>query len=159
MSEATTSHLAMYRAVIALAWADHSLDEKEQIRIHAHLDNNKNLSDAQREQLKQDMHQSIKMDDVWSDITDVQDRAHVINIADTLFWEDGDFSHSEKEVYEKIKAAHMATLDLDFIREDVRNFRKVQLANRKQFQQELHEMRGSFARMMHYLETMVNKAF
>ena len=157
MGEATKSHVAMYRAVISLAWADHSLDEKEQGRIHAHLDNNKNLSDAQREQLKKDLQQPIKIDDVWSDITDVQDRAHVINIADTLFWEDGEFCHSEKEVYEKIKTAHMATLDIDFIREDLRSFRKQQLADRQQFKQELHEMRGPFSRAMYYLESMVDK--
>lgn len=103
------------------------------------------------------MHQPTKMDDVWSDITDVRDRAHVINIANTVFWEDGEFSHTEKEVYEKINATHMATLDLDFIREDVRNYRKELAANRQQFEQELHELRGPFGRMMHYLENVVDK--
>lgn len=147
----------MYRAVIALAWADQKLLETEQDRILVYLDNNKQLSDVQREQLKQDLHQPIKMDDVWPDITDVLDRAHVINVANTIFWEDGELCHSEKEVYEKIKAAHMATLDMDFIREDIANCRKDLAASRQQFEQELHNLRGPFGRMLHYLETVVDK--
>ena len=97
------------------------------------------------------------MDDVWPDITDVLDRAHVINVANTIFWEDGELCHSEKEVYEKIKAAHMATLDMDFIREDIANCRKDMAASRQQFEQELHDIRGPFGRMLHYLETVVDK--
>lgn len=157
MSEATKSHFAVFRAAIALAWADHELHKEEQDRILVFIEKNEELSDAQRERLKQDLQQPINMDDVWPEITDKLDRAHVINIADTIFWEDGELCHSEKEVYEKIKSKHMATLDMDFIREDIANCRKELAASRQQFEQELHEMRGPFGRMMHYLETMVAK--
>ena len=159
MNEASNSHFSMFRATIALAWVDQQLDEKEIERILVYIDNNKQLSDAQSEQLKQDLHQPIKLDDAWPDITDVQDRAHLINIADTIFWEDGEMCHTEKEVYEKIKAAHMATLDLDFIQEDIATYRKKLAANRQQFNHELHQiqMRGRFGRMMNYLEIMVDK--
>ena len=159
MNEASHSHFSMFRATIALAWVDHQLDEKEVERILVYIKNNKQLSDAQREKLKQELHQPVKLDDVWSDISDVQDRAHLINIADAIFWEDGEMCHTEREVYEKIKDAHMSTLDLDFIREDIAAHRKELAANRQQFKEELHEiqMRGPFGRMMHYLETMVDK--
>lgn len=157
MSEATKSEIAMFRAAIALAWADHSLSDEEQNRLLVYIDKNENLSDTQREQLKKELGQPIKMDDVWPEVTDLRDRVHVINIADTIFWEDGQLCHSEKEIYEKIKASHMATLDLDIIREDIAAYRKELLANRQKFQQELHEIRGPFGRMMHYLETMVDE--
>ena len=159
MAEATPSVIAMYRAAIALAWADHDLSDEEQHRLSVYMDNNKQLSDAQRTQLKQELQSPINMDDVWPDVTDVRDRAHVINIADAIFWEDGKLCHSEKEVLEKIRAAHMATLDVDAIREDVRAYRQQLLVGREQFQQELHEMRSPLARMLHYLETIVDKAF
>lgn len=158
MTEATNSEMAMFRATIALAWADHSLSDEEQHRLEVYMDNNKSLSVEQRDQLKKEVHQPIKMDEVWSDVTEVRDRVHVINLADAIFWEDGELCHSEKEVYEKIKEAHMATIDVDAIREDITAYRKELLVNREQFKQELHEMRGPFGRMMHYLETMVDKA-
>ena len=157
VSEATKSHFAVFRAAIALAWADHKLHEEEQERILVYIDNNEELSSAQREQLKKDLQQPIKMDEVWPEITDVLDRAHVINIANTIFWEDGELCNNEKEVYEKIKAAHMVTLDMDFLREDIANCRRDIAARRQLFEQELHDLRGPFSRMMHYLETMVGK--
>lgn len=157
MSEATSSEIAMYRAAIALAWADNSLSEEEQNKLIVYMDNNKNLSETQREQLKNDLTQQIHIDDVWPEVTEVRDRAHVLNIADAIYWADGQLCHSEKEILTKIKSAHMATLDVVAIREDIRAYRQELLTDRKQFQQELHKMRGPFSRMMHYLETMVDK--
>jgi len=159
MNEAKSSEIAMYRAAIALAWADKSMSEEEQNKLKVYMDNNKKLSETQREQLKNDIAQPIKMDDVWPQITEVRDRAHVLNIADAIFWADGQLCHSEKEILEKIKSAHMATLDISAIREDIRSYRQELLVDRKKFQQELHELRGPFSRMMHYLETMVDKVF
>ena len=158
MSNASSSEIAMYRAAIALAWADHSLSEEEQSKLMVYMDNNKKLSDSQRENLKKDISEKVNIDDVWQEVTDVRDRAHVINIADAIFWSDGQLCHTEKEVLEKIRAAHMATLDLDAINEDIRTYRQELLVGRQQFQQELHEMRGPFARMLHYLTTIVDDA-
>lgn len=161
MGEATTSHLAMFRATIALAWADHELDESERQRILVYIDHNQRLSAAQKEQLRQDLFHPISLDTVWPEITDVQDRAHLINIADAIFWEDGQLCHTEREIYERIKAAHMATLDIDAIREDISAYRKELAVKRQQFEGELNEirMRGPFGRMMSYLETMVDRVF
>ena len=155
MSEATKSHYAMFRGAIALAWADHRLDEEEQERILVYIENNRHLSDAQRTQLKQDLLQPVKLDDVWPEITDVHDRAHLINIADAIFWEDGELCHTEKEVYDKIRAAHIATLDVDFIREDIADYRKELAVSRKAFEMELDEMRSPLGRMLHYLGTLL----
>ncbi len=85
MSEATSSEMAMFRAAIALAWADHSLSDEEKNRLITYMDNNKELSEPQRDQLKNDLTQPVNMDDVWPKITEVRDRVHVLNIADAIF--------------------------------------------------------------------------
>lgn len=157
MSEATKSHFAMFRGAIALAWADHKLDDEEQKRILVYIEHNKQLSDTQSALLKQDLRQPIKLDDVWPDITDARDRAHLINIADVIFWEDGEMCHTEKEVYDKISAAHITTLDMDFIRDDMAVRRKELAANRKKYEKELDQLRGPLGRMLHYMETLVDK--
>lgn len=152
MTDTTKSHYSMFRAMIALAWADHELDEREKERVLVYVQNNRRLSDAQKEQLAQDLLEPIELDDVWSDITDVQDRAHLINIADVIFWEDGEMCRTEREVYDRITKAHLATLDEDLIRKDIAACRKELAANRQHFEQELHEIRGPFGHMMHYVE-------
>ena len=159
MNEANKSHVAMFRGIIALACADHKLDDNEKTRILVYIRNNKHLSDEQAELLVKDIDQPVDLDSVWPDITDVQDRAHLINIADVIFWEDGMLCHSEKEVYDKIRAAHIATLDADAIREDIAAYRKELASNREQFDRELKQIQlsGPFGRMMHYLEGMVDR--
>lgn len=157
MSEATHSEVAMFRAIIALAWADDRLSEEEQERILVYIENNRNLSEAQKKQLRTDIPRPTSMDAVWPEITDVRDRAHVINVADAIFWEDGELCHSEKEVLDRIRSAHIATLDVDAIRDDVVQLRKELLIDRKAFQRELHEMRNPVGRLIHYLETIVDK--
>jgi uncharacterized membrane protein YebE (DUF533 family) len=151
----------MFRGMIALAWADHDLDDNEKSRILVYIKNNKHLSAAQAEQLALDLDHPVDLDTVWPEITDVQDRAHLINLADVIFWEDGEMCRTEKQVYEKIRAAHIATLDEDFIRQDIAAYRTQLAANREAFDRELHQIKvsGPFGRMMHYLETMVDRVF
>ena len=156
MARATESHYAMFRATIALAWADHELDAGERERILVYIEHNKQLSASQKEQLREEVNRPVRLDEVWPQITDLQDRAHLLNIADVIFWEDGSMCHSEREVYEKIKEAHMATLDVAAIRADIADYRRQLVADATQFEQELAATRGPFGRLMHYLERIMD---
>ena len=113
MTEATNSQIAMWRAAISLAWADHilSLDEKE--KLAAFFDKNLHLSSAQRDQLKADLDTKPDFNEAWNNISSKEDRAHLINIASSIFNSDGEYSEQEKAAYEKILSDHMATLDVN----------------------------------------------
>lgn len=155
MTQATKSHFAMFRGAIALAWADHELDAEEQERLEVYIDHNTELSDAQKAQLKEDLHNHITLDQVWDDITDVHDRAHLINIADAIFWEDGQLCHTEREVLDKMNEKHMATLDIEAHMAEIHSYRQELANNRKVFEAELQqtkeEARGPLQRMLAYL--------
>src|SRR5687768_2120949 len=120
--QATNSQLAMLRSAIALAWADHQMHEEEKSQLLNYFTHNIHLSESQRAKLAGDINQKIKLEEVWNDITDKHDRAHLINIATIIFWKDGAFSHSEQEVYNKIYNDHIATLDIKKHMEEERAF-------------------------------------
>jgi len=119
---ATDSQVALWRGAIALAWADNHLHDDERAEFTNFIDKNKNLSDEQKKLLKQDLSKQVKLEEIWPQITDKMDRAHLINIAPTIFWGDKDYSHSEKEVFEKMYADHMASLDMKTEMQDMANF-------------------------------------
>lgn len=119
MKYATDSQMAMFRGAIALAWADGALDPQEIGQLETFIRNNIHLSDAQKRQLLADIQSHVRLEDVWGAITDKHDRAHLINIADLIFWKDGAFCHNEREVYEKIQADHLKNLDTDTLEKDL----------------------------------------
>jgi uncharacterized membrane protein YebE (DUF533 family) len=116
MKEATPSHVAMLRGAIAMAWADGSLDPDEQQRLHAFIDQNTQLSPAQKDMLHAEIDAPVTLDQVWSQITEAQDRAHLINIATLIFWEDEHYSEAERKAYAQMNAWHNQTLDISTIR-------------------------------------------
>src|ERR1700744_4443906 len=89
MAQATDSQIAMWRGAIALLWVNQEIDEKEKQRLIQYFKDNICLTDAQRDQLIKDMEKPVSLQDVWGKITDTQDRAHLIDIAPTLFSEHG----------------------------------------------------------------------
>ncbi len=111
MPQATDSQIAMWRGAIALAWADRGIDEGEKKRLLEYFKNNIYLSDSQRVQLVKDMDQKIELADVWGSITNTQDRAHLIDIAPSLFATHGSPTRREKAVYDKMYADQMATIN------------------------------------------------
>lgn len=106
----TPSKFAMWRAAIALAYSDHRLSNSETDLIwrdSEYFD----FSDAQRAQLEKDMRDGIALDDVWDQITEKGDRAHLINFSLVLFHVDGEFSDVEQQLFDEINARHMLTID------------------------------------------------
>ncbi len=156
MTQVTDSYIAMFKGMIALAWADGVLDGEEQDRLHDYIDANGRLNDTQKETLRDAVDEEILLTEVWSDITDPQHRAHLINIATTVFHEDGSYSEAEKKAYARITGLHNATLDEDALRAEIGNIAAVA---RERWEQEDQDYMNSLsfpARMIEYLETVLD---
>ena len=119
-AHATASQIAMFQGAIALAWADHNLDANEQAQLLDYINKNFHLSETQRTQLRDSIASPQPLEKVWPAITEKEDRAHLLNIAPQIFQEDGEFCAQEKEVYDRIYADHMASLDNASVEEDVK---------------------------------------
>ncbi|MDX2112829.1 MAG: hypothetical protein SFW63_03745 [Alphaproteobacteria bacterium] len=107
----TESKFAMWRGAIALAYSDHRLSNSEMDLIHEYWQQF-DFSDAQQAQLDKDLHQGIAIENIFGEITDKRDRAHLINFARVLFHIDGDFSEVEQKIWQAIYDKHMLTIDL-----------------------------------------------
>lgn len=110
---ATDSQIAMLEAAIALAHADGRLEDGERAQLRHFVKGHAALTDAQREELFDKIAHPVTLDDVWSRISDLHDRAHLINIANSIFWSDGLMCHDEQEVLQRIHDAHLATIDVE----------------------------------------------
>lgn len=148
MSQATDSEFSMLRGAIALAWADDKLTAKEREQLKLYIAQNASISEEQRRTLMQDIKQKTSIKDVWDHITDRQDRAHLIDIAENIFLKDGTYSPKEKAVYDKLYSAHMATIAAKAIQADMRAELKRQ---HDHDQQDYSGISGKIDRMIHYL--------
>jgi enamine deaminase RidA (YjgF/YER057c/UK114 family) len=118
MAQATDSQIAMWRAAIALTWVDRTMHEAEKSRLLQYFKDNIYLNDAQRAQLTADLDHPVAVQDVWGEITDTLDRAHLIDIAPSLFATHGAPTPAEKAVYDKMMADQMATIDTQSLEAD-----------------------------------------
>jgi arylsulfatase A-like enzyme len=123
MPQATDSQIAMWRGAIALTWVDREMHEAEKARLLQYFKDNIYLTDSQRAQLAADLDRPISVQDVWGAITDTQDRAHLIDIAPTLFAMHGAPTPAEKAVYDKMMADQMATIDTKALEEEFEEIR------------------------------------
>lgn len=117
--QATNSHIAMLRGVIALAWADHALNADEKTQLGAYVNNNHQLSDAQRVELLASIDHKIELAQIWPEVTDMHDRAHLLNIADVIFAKDGNYCKEEQDAYQRIHAEHMASINTEAIEAEI----------------------------------------
>ena len=113
------SKCAMFRAAIALVWADGELADAERIKLTHFINHNTSLSAEQKAQLIKDMENRIHLDDIWGEITEMDDRAYVINIAETLFNADGHYSSDEKALYDRMFNQHMKTVDTTKLKDEM----------------------------------------
>lgn len=104
------SKLAMFRAAIHLTWIDGELGTSEREKLTNYINNNMHLTPDERKQLLAEIDHPTDVAQHWEQMTQ-EDRAHLINIAESLFWADGNYCENEKELYKKIFADHASTLD------------------------------------------------
>lgn len=131
LEDQKSSKLALYRGLIALAWADHQLHEDEKSTLHEIIESHRDLNDAQRAVLRDEIDQKITLGEVWDDIRDPQDRARLIDMANIIFQQDGEFSSDEQAVIDSFQARHLKSVGVDAIREDLSRFTEEQARQRE----------------------------
>ncbi|MAP94457.1 MAG: hypothetical protein CMK07_05845 [Ponticaulis sp.] len=114
-----SSRFALYRGVIALAWADHELHDDEKTKLHDIITLHQGLSDEQRASLLKMVDEPVTMDEIWPDITSAQHRARLIDLANLMFQQDGVICDSERELYDRFLAKHLNSLDQAAIARDI----------------------------------------
>lgn len=117
-----TSKLALYRGLIALAWADHELHPDEKSTLHEIIDNHLGLSVEDRAQLHGEVDQPVELSSVWPDISDPQDRARLIDMSNVIFQQDNDFSDAERDLIERFQTKHLASIDIGSVTADLESF-------------------------------------
>jgi uncharacterized membrane protein YebE (DUF533 family) len=105
----TDSRFAMWRAAVALAWVDGRM-KHEEIELLNNSAQINAFTDEQKKIFENDLKTPLKLNDVFSQITDPRDRAHLINFARRLFHTDLDFSKSEEMVLKDLTDRHLQML-------------------------------------------------
>lgn len=113
------SKIATFRAAIHLTWADGELGEGERTKLTNYINNNMHLSPDEKKQLIAEIDKPTDVAAHWQQMNK-EDRAHLINIAESLFWADGNYCENEKELYKKIFADHASTLDEGKLKEELK---------------------------------------
>ena len=141
----TDSKVAVYEALIALAWADHTLDDAEKKLLHSRIEGNVHLTDEQKKELLAYVDSKKEMSVAWEKITDPEDRAFLLNAAEGLFHSDGEYCENEKAIFEEYFEKHLKTLDAKAIEEDLAELKATQLTDRDQLEAEMKEYRSQFS--------------
>lgn len=104
------SKLALWRSAIAIAYADGTLNDSERQLLLSNLPL-AILSEEQRKIIDMDLAEGVKLEDVFSAITDMRDRAHLINFARILVHADGQVNADEQDAINYISSYHSKKLD------------------------------------------------
>ncbi len=97
----TPSKLAMWRSLIAMGYADGKLADSEKAMLIEYLKRN-NIVPEQHAILENDINNGVKINDVYPGVTDIHDRANLIDAARVMFYEDGNFDATEQKIYNLI---------------------------------------------------------
>lgn len=106
------SKFYMWRAVFALAHADHIVTEEEQkfmVRILA----TEGFSEEQETILRQDMETAQEVGNMFLKVGDPEDRSQFFYFARMLLWSDGDFAQQEQKLLTELGKDHFKSVDFD----------------------------------------------
>lgn len=118
------SQFHMWRCVIAIAHADGHISEEEQRyldRAFESLDRVHGLTDAQRAAFDDDIRHAKKLGDLLPLVTEPEYRATLVQIGQMMAWADDELSEDEEHILKSLHAEQLAKVDLDRLRQDVRN--------------------------------------
>ena len=150
MSEAViedqkASKLALYRGLIALAWSDHELHPDEKETLHHIINTHQGLCDADRSDLNNQVDHPVSLDTIWADISNPHDRARLIDMANTIFQQDGAICDNERDLIETFQARHLASIDADRIASDLKAFTAEEQAQREKDREMYREWARQFS--------------
>ncbi|NET71353.1 MAG: DUF533 domain-containing protein [Sphaerospermopsis sp. SIO1G2] len=150
--KANDSYIAMFRGMLALAWADGVLEEEERTVLMRYIDKNQYLSEEAKKTLRASIDQPVHMNNVWDDITDPHHRAHVINVSSTVFHADEELETSESELHRFMMETHMSSIDAEKIEQDVRQYAMELRTRREAKERERQERLSPMARLLEYID-------
>lgn len=141
----SNSRFHMWRAVVALAHADHLVNPEEYERIESYL-SHVPFSDEQKETLRADVREPQDPAQMFAAITDPSDQSEFFELARILCWCDGDADAQEKAVIERLTAGQMARLDAQDLARRIHGTRHAakiaRLKDDMDFKDEAHKMAG-----------------
>lgn len=108
----TESHFNMWRAMVALAHADHKVTTEEREFMRKKFDG-LNFTEEQKEQLHAELDDAQDVIPLFEKITDKRDRAEFIYFARLLFWSDGEFELQEEEILKHLHESTISKVDLE----------------------------------------------
>jgi uncharacterized tellurite resistance protein B-like protein len=155
MPHITQSRLALFEAMIALAWADHELSEDEIEGLSELIEANELLTDEQKQKLHSEIENRSSLETIWPRITEIHDRAHLFNIANTIFSEDGEVSESEKSAYEKFLNKHLSSINAKEIIADLSSASKEIRWQDEQASEEIKDYASQFG-LVNQLKRLFN---
>ncbi|MCB9991133.1 MAG: TerB family tellurite resistance protein [Rhodospirillales bacterium] len=108
--EVTESQFYMWRAIFALAHADHEVTTEERKFMYGVL-NNENFSNKQRLTLENDIERPQDVAEMFMSIAEQEDRSRFFYYARMLCWADGNFDEQEQEIMLVLKKLHVRNVD------------------------------------------------
>ena len=108
------SKFNMWRAIFALAHADHVVTDEERRFMNKALAA-EGFSQAQEDVLREDMETSNDIANMFLRITEQKDRSQFFYFARLLLWCDGDFAAQEQAILTRLQSLHNKTLDFNEI--------------------------------------------
>lgn len=106
------SRLNMWRAVIALAHADHVLKPEEVKFIEDKIKHGK-MDDKQIALLLSDSETPAKLEDVLPKVTEPSDRSMLVYYARLLVWSDGEYALQEERLLDVLRNNALGSIDLE----------------------------------------------
>jgi hypothetical protein len=107
-----SSRFHMWRAIFALAHADHVITLEER-QFMEDVMRREPFSDAQKAVLKGDIKNGQDIGHMFSEVTDQTDRSAFFYFARLLCWCDGDFAKQEQEIILKLKETHLKEMNFE----------------------------------------------
>ena len=104
------SKFHMWRAIFALAHADHVVTQEERKFMNKAL-HEQGFSEEQKRVLRDDMETSSDIMNMFLRIEDQEDRSQFFYFARMLLWCDGDFAAQEQAILTQLQSFHNKTLD------------------------------------------------
>ncbi|MGM0421870.1 MAG: hypothetical protein ACQEQL_02105 [Pseudomonadota bacterium] len=153
----SNSRYTMWRAIIALAHADHVVTQEEKDFIMKKLESLP-FSTEQRTQLLEDMEESPDIEALLPDITEPVDRSMLVYYGRLLVWSDGEYALQEEKLLKLMNMNALTQVDLDKALSESKDYAR-QYADR--YEQSLKEEErgdhGPFLTAFDWINDFINK--
>jgi uncharacterized membrane protein YebE (DUF533 family) len=155
-AEISKSRYSMWRAVIALAHADHVVMQAEKDFIMNKLDSVP-FSSEQRTQLLEDMDESPDIEALLPEVTEPVDRSMLVYYGRLLVWSDGEYALQEEKLIKLLNLNAMSQINLDDALRESKNYARHYADHYEQSRQEEEADHGPLLTPFSWFHEFINK--